>query len=839
MLTQSVAHEFVLQALKHTTTVNKLVEQNCGHPSRHLSLPNNASCNNKSLFTHPLLSNFQECLKFVALVNTKIANELNQVKKWWSCSTCLTQTHANDTSTDTKKSNRKNNRNYGSSHTKDIQSDTAIKIKTCWSMHSEISSRQENIPRERVSAKKRRKDAERRMKKFLKENGASCYKQRNSRRRNLKEEMDCIGHINLVAIRTCSELLFCLEVILRQIADNESNFYGTYRRSLYQSDLLNVSRALEFTGLYIYSDFDEAYYCSYISIPRSSSALMVTSSYLRCHLFWSKHFGNALYVWWPIFEEAFLQEYYGLHHSASSLKILCDLLISPYHHPHHGLGKVTKTRYQQFVSGELCLKNPYHQRKRHCDGLHDLYQVATDDRTSLIMFGLLCGEKNHDPLNYNIITISQSMNIKSFSCGGEHAAILTQSGLLFTWGKASFGRLGHGKVNPGLVEGHSSGSKDWISNVLEPQLVKYFVGDGKGGEKVTNIRQVACGFAYTACVTENNKMYTFGAGEYGTLGTGTTIDQWIPVKVNVGETKLLEIPVQTVVAGSVHTLALTVDGRVFSCGKKEYTGHGHISDVLVFTRLNAFDGRCIEQVSIGPGGYHTLALTVQQNCCVHGDYEKKYDEDCSNHRHIYSWGHNRVGQLGIENEKIFPVNYEGAYFLPKPIEIKYLQDSKKYEPIVKVVAGWSHSGMFSKNGKVYMCGRYCKGQISVNNSFHCKTNERGHCYVPIFSEINICTDDDDDNEGDDVIVDVSCGGEHTVLLSESGNFYSFGDNSEGQLGHNGRSVSTFTSPRIDSAKGLSVSCGNACTFLLVQRPQPMKLIDICKRVLSKMEKQRE
>ena len=59
----------------------------------------------------------------------------------------------------------------------------------------------------------------------------------------------------------------------------------------------------------------------------------------------------------------------------------------------------------------------------------------------------------------------------------------------------------------------------------------------------------------------------------------------------------------------MHTLTLTIDGRVYSCGKKEYTGHGSVSDVMVPTLLDAFEGTKVEQISVGPGGYHTIALT--------------------------------------------------------------------------------------------------------------------------------------------------------------------------------------------------------------------------------------
>lgn len=35
-------------------------------------------------------------------------------------------------------------------------------------------------------------------------------------------------------------------------------------------------------------------------------------------------------------------------------------------------------------------------------------------------------------------------NGRQVCCGGQHAAILTTSGLIYTWGRGGFGRLGHG-----------------------------------------------------------------------------------------------------------------------------------------------------------------------------------------------------------------------------------------------------------------------------------------------------------------------------------------------------------------------------------------------------------
>lgn len=40
--------------------------------------------------------------------------------------------------------------------------------------------------------------------------------------------------------------------------------------------------------------------------------------------------------------------------------------------------------------------------------------------------------------------------------------------------------------------------------------------------------QVACGFAYTAAVTSEGELYTWGAGENGRLGLGTCMRTLLP-----------------------------------------------------------------------------------------------------------------------------------------------------------------------------------------------------------------------------------------------------------------------------------------------------------------------
>ena len=73
-------------------------------------------------------------------------------------------------------------------------------------------------------------------------------------------------------------------------------------------------------------------------------------------------------------------------------------------------------------------------------------------------------------------------------------------------------------------------------------------------------QKVACGYAYSCAVTVDGNIYSWGAGENGRLGTGSSQDELAPVLVTT-DWKAINI-----FAGSVHTCAIGESGQMYTWG---------------------------------------------------------------------------------------------------------------------------------------------------------------------------------------------------------------------------------------------------------------------------------
>ncbi|KAL7877117.1 hypothetical protein SRHO_G00037600 [Serrasalmus rhombeus] len=153
---------------------------------------------------------------------------------------------------------------------------------------------------------------------------------------------------------------------------------------------------------------------------------------------------------------------------------------------------------------------------------------------------------------------------------------------------------------------------------------------------------------------------------------------------------------------------------------------------------------------------------------------------------LFTWGQNSSGQLGLGKDKPSSLS-------PQPLK------SLCGIPLAQISAGGDHSFALSLSGAVFGWGRNSAGQLGLGDK-----EER---YVPV------CVKSLNQKK----TVFISCGEDHTAVLTKGGLLFTFGSGCYGQLGHN--SLRDEHRPRLLGglwgSKVSQIACGRHHTLALI------------------------
>lgn len=270
------------------------------------------------------------------------------------------------------------------------------------------------------------------------------------------------------------------------------------------------------------------------------------------------------------------------------------------------------------------------------------------------------------------------------------------------------------------------------------------------------VMQMAIGYMHMAVVTTDGRVFTRGDGVLGQLGLGEEI------KISYKFTEVDPMHFRSsaphdkpimVTCGLYFCTTLTTAGEVFAWGynafgclglgllHKHYQYKPHLVNFenVVTSKLCMISSNTHHSIALGSGG------------------------------ELYAWGANANGQLGLGTES----RRLGSESFPKKLWDQETNDQK----FVFISVGENHSSAVTEEGRVYMWGADCSGQLGLGIGTWPKvwpTRVTGLI------------------EQEHVVM-TSCGFKHTLLLTIDGRLYSTGRGREGQLsiGINNQDVRAF------------------------------------------------
>lgn len=255
-----------------------------------------------------------------------------------------------------------------------------------------------------------------------------------------------------------------------------------------------------------------------------------------------------------------------------------------------------------------------------------------------------CGVRTFTDLtNYRkcvFLENDDDLDIAQISCGEDFSVLLTTDGYVYTTGSSEFGQLGNGETGEYFV----SANKLAFSNCnlftkrttfCHAPTEKLHVNNEKAKvvplDEDIRIGQIATGKHHTLALEapSNHKprVFSFGCGNYGTLGHGVQADEYFPRLIGIiAKLPIPDGPLQ-IAAGATCSLLRTSNGHVYYWGKHRSVGEATMRPSLVDVLAN--NGHNVTQFGAGA---QTVVCSTANGQTV-------------------AWGQGPHGELGLEKAK--------------------------------------------------------------------------------------------------------------------------------------------------------------------------------------------
>jgi alpha-tubulin suppressor-like RCC1 family protein len=439
-------------------------------------------------------------------------------------------------------------------------------------------------------------------------------------------------------------------------------------------------------------------------------------------------------------------------------------------------------------------------------------------------------------------------NIITIAAGSAHSLALDNNGKVYAAGSNHNGQLG-------LNDDEDREVFTPISSLSDKHIVA-----------------VAAGAKHSLALDNNGKVYATGSNYNGRLGLNDDDNR----KTFTFVDSLSDKHIIAISAGSAHSLALDSDGKVYATGynSKGQLGLGDENDCEVFTPILSLNDKHI--IAIAAGGAHSLALGIDGKVYTTGyNLNGQLGFGNTSARKLFapvsSLSDKNIIAIAANDVNSFALDREGKLYATGSNEFGQLglrdqSDRKSFTfvftlaahraVVTAIAAGDDHSLALDSDGKVYATGKNLHGQLGFGDA----NNRKNFTPIPSLNDKNITVvigggansfaidnrgrvyatginsagrlglgDKNDRNVftpilslNDKRIVAVAAGGSHSLALDSDGKVYATGRNEHGQLGmgDSGKGTDRYyfaLVPSLSDKHIIAISAGGANSFAIDNR----------------------
>ena len=361
-------------------------------------------------------------------------------------------------------------------------------------------------------------------------------------------------------------------------------------------------------------------------------------------------------------------------------------------------------------------------------------------------------ETSHD--KYEIVSFPRivfklkNVIIEKIYSGWEHNIVVSKKGEIFTFGYNQSFQCG--------LPNSNNFSKNSIPN---PTNIS----------KIYNIyaKSISCGNEHSLILTKNNEVYGIGSNEDGVLGNNDiTLKTYNPLLIHFGEKDEYTKKIVQISSGTVHNLALTENGKIFSWGAGMGGQLGHDEKFIIKnsndkknyflskpTIIPYFKDKKIIISKLSSGEAHSVVLT--------------------NRGEIYCWGFGSNGQLGLGfcEDSFEPGKglSKSRRMIPEKININNIKD---------IQCGKTFTMFINEENKLLACGNNDQCQLGFKSEY---MNNKNKCHDLIYPTMI-------DSFSTFEVMKISCGEGHCLAIIKDSSFtgiksvWSWGNNKFCQIG---------------------------------------------------------